>query len=322
MIRNYPFPLFSLLFLSIIFISGCGKKDTALREERRQIPQGLILEKIISGEILGKRLSRPFGVAADAFNNIYLVDAGNHRLIKFNHEFEPIGEAGGFGSGDGFLNNPSYIAVGNDLDLYVSDVNNQRIACFNTRMNFVENIEYFDSEDPLKFGRPAGVATTSFGELFVVDEENSKIAIFENYSSFNHFVGDSVEAYFSPLLTPSAIAVDGQGNIYVTDPGNSNIAFFDDYEDYLGEFGNVELKNPSGIDIDAVGNIWVVDSDLPAIICIGASGRVLLNRGTSGDDTDFGFNQPFDLAVLDSGYLAVSDSGNDRLLVYKIVYSE
>ncbi|UCD95437.1 MAG: hypothetical protein JSU69_05140, partial [Candidatus Zixiibacteriota bacterium] len=90
-------------FISLLF--GCNK-DIKTGPESKIVtkPLGLVLEGMIEGEVLGQRLSRPSGIAADISGNLFVVDAGNNRLLKFDSEFKALREAGGFGSFEGLLN--------------------------------------------------------------------------------------------------------------------------------------------------------------------------------------------------------------------------
>ena len=52
------------------------------------VPVALVVERVISGDILGKPLRRPFGLAVDVRGHVYVSDAGNSRIIKFNTDMD------------------------------------------------------------------------------------------------------------------------------------------------------------------------------------------------------------------------------------------
>jgi streptogramin lyase len=301
---------------------GCGRKGGS-QAETLNIPKpiGLVLEKKITGVVLGRNLSRPHGVTSDDYGRLFVVDAGNNRLLKLDRDFGPVREAGGFGSSEGLLSSPTYIAIDNNLNLYVSDAGNQRISIYDAGLNFVESIDLIDPDDPMKFGRPAGLAVDNHGELMLADPDKSRVAVFDNLMTFDRYMGD-IDSYSGLLLTPQAIADESGGNIIVADPGRSRLVRFDVYGIYLAEFGEGNLDKPSGIDVDSFGNIWVIDAGLSAVICFSSDGKKIFSVGSPCGEGDYCFSQPRDLTVLPGNRLGISDTGHDRLLIYRVLYPE
>jgi len=319
---RYILRLLILPLITISLLIGCGLlKKSQPTSETKPGPIALVPERNIEGVVLGKELSRPFGIVSDNIGHLYVVDAGNSRLLEFDTDLKPIREAGGFGRVEGLLNSPTYMALDNNLNLYISDAGNQRISIFDTRLNFVDNINLIDPDDPFKFGRPAGLTINDYGELLMVDPDNSRIAIFNNFANFDRFLGDT-ESYIGLLLTPSAIDMDQEGNFIVSDIGNSKLVSFDSYGIYLSGIGSENVVRPSGIDIDRFGNIWVVDAGLPAVLCFNRRGDLLFSVGDYGSYGNYSFNQPQDLTLLPKDRIVVCDTGNDRLLIYRILYPE
>lgn len=315
---KYPF-LFSIF---IIVTVGCHRMSKSGQESKTaQRPLGIVLEKTIDGDVLGQRLSRPCGIVSDNTGNIFLVDSGNNRILKLDRNLEPVREAGGFGGSEGLLNSPTYLAIDNNLSLYVSDAGNQRISIFDSRLHYVSKIDLVDPDDPLKFGRPSGVMINDYGELWVADADNSRIPVFNSYGNFDRFVGD-VEAYSGLLLTPTGIERDNNGNAFVSDVGNSRLIKFNSFGVHLANIGEDVLDKPSGIAIDWHGNIWVVDAGLPAVLCFDRKGNLLYSEGRYGKEGDYSLSQPCDLTILPDGRIVVSDTGNSRLLIYRILYPE
>lgn len=311
-----------LAFLVLALLAGCGQNGRSGPESKvAHRPTALVLENTIEGTILAQKLSDPFGIASDNAGNIFLVDAGNNRLLRFDSDFQPIREAGGFGSSEGLLNSPTFIAVDNDLNLYVSDGGNQRISIFNARLNFVDIIDLIDPDDPLRFGRPSGLVVDDYGELWVSDPDNFRVSVFTSSFNFDRFVGD-METYSGLLLTPRAIAKDSDGRLIVSDEGRSSLYGFNSFGTYLFDFGKDILKKPSGLDHDQYGNIWVIDSEQPAILCFSHNGELLYSVGSFGKADHYSFNHPRDLTIMPGNRLAISDTGNDRILVYKILFLE
>ncbi len=81
----------------------------------------------------------PEGVAIDHKGNVYVVDAGNHRVQKFDDAGNFILKFGRHGEYEGQFDNPTDVCIhGNRV--YVTDTGNNRIAAFDDSGNFIKNI--------------------------------------------------------------------------------------------------------------------------------------------------------------------------------------
>ena len=313
---------FCLLLAALVSIAGCGPKVRPGEESKSEkVPYALVYENQISGTVFGQNISDPMGLEVDNAGNIYLVDAGNNRLIKFDRELNPVRETGGYGISETLFNSPAYAALDNNLNLYVSDEGNQRISIYDTRLNYVDMISLIDDEDPARFGPPGGLAINDYGELWVSDPDNSRIVVFDSNTEFNRFVGD-VETYSGLLLTPRAIARGSKGKLLVSDEGKRRVYVFDSFGLYLFDFGYDVFKRPSGLTTDALGHIWVTDSRQSTLYCFDSEGYLIYSLGVQGTAGEYSFNKPEDVAVLPGNRIAVSDTGNDRVMIYKILYPE
>lgn len=311
--------IFLLLF--IVFLNaGCRQgRDYAGEEIKSPQPSGLQLEKTISDKVLRLKISRPCGVAVDINDNLYLVDSGNDRIIKFDSNFNPLRDAGGYGFTEGLLSSPSYIAFDNNLNLYISETGNQRISIFDARLNYVDKIELIDTDDPLKYGRPSGIAVNRYGELLVADLDKSRLVLFNNVGAFDKFIAD-VETSSVFVLKPGGMTFGRNGDILLCDGGNALVRIFDEIGTHVDNIGRDYLTKPSGVTVDAQGRIWVADSGDNSIYCFDYRGGLLYSSAATGPTGGVNLNKPLDLAVTSNNRLIVSDSGNDRVLVFKIIY--
>ncbi|MBN2226911.1 MAG: NHL repeat-containing protein [candidate division Zixibacteria bacterium] len=304
----------------VLLLLSCGPRPG---QETRPVatPLGLILETVIEGTVLSRSLSQPKGVTVDNTGAVYVVDAGNNRIIRFSRDMQALRDVGGFGTAEGLLKWPTYITADRNLNLYVSEEGNQRISVFDTHLNFGYLIDLVDPEDPLKYGRPAGIAISEFGEVLVADRDNSRIAVFNSFSNFDRFVGGA-ETSAGYLLKPTGIYLLPDNTILTCDNGNAKIEKFDAFGIYMSSFGGGYLNDPSGITVDDHGNIWVVDRDPAALCCFDGQGNALY-IGERGRDAAFDkMEEPFDVAALPGSRLIVSDVKGDRLLVYHILYQD
>lgn len=311
-----------LLALQGLISAGCRPKSGP-GEEAPSVgkPYAIIYENRIMADVIGQKLSDPIGLASDDAGNLYVVDAGNNRLVKFDRELKPMRETGGYGISETLFNSPNYISIDNNLNLYIADAGNRRISIYDSRLNYVNMIDFFDADDPARFGRPGGLAINDYGELWISDPDNSRVAVFDSNTEFDRFVGD-VRTYSGLLLTPGAAARGLKGRILVSDEGKGRVYVFDSFGIYLFDFGYDVFKRPAGLKVDRYGNIWVVDSKLSSVFCFDRDGILLYSVGEYGTTGEYELNQPGDVALLPGDRIAVSDTGNDRIMIYKIIYPE
>ena len=122
------------------------------------------------------------------------------------------------------------------------------------------------------------------------------------------------------LLNPAGMTSDRQDRTLVCDKGNKIIKIYDSFGIFLDEFGNRFLKSPSGISIDNKGNIWVLDSKQPGLFCFDPEGYLIYSTESLDYTKNYDFKNPTDLTITPDNKLIISDSGNDRLVVFQILY--
>ncbi|MBU0983177.1 MAG: NHL repeat-containing protein [candidate division Zixibacteria bacterium] len=279
----------------------------------------MIVEKEISGRVLGRELQTPTGVAVSKRGTLYAVDAGNNRIIRFAEEFNAAVEIGGFGRQAGLLDRPTYLSIDNDLNLWVSDVGNRRIVRFDAELRFVDEIRLTDEEDQLKFGESRGVIGTRFGEVWIADYTNSRLAIFDHVGQFDRFAGE-YGSDAGPLLRPEKMILTPEDTFVVCDAGNRRLVLFDEYGNSAGEMYPRIFDYPCSVDIDERRQLWVVDRDKSRITCLRMNGEVLLTVGPVIPGAARPLSSPEDIAVAADGRLIIADTGNNRLLVCRVAY--
>jgi len=310
--------LLSLFFLSC---SGGGPGSSGDPGKPARAPIRLEFEKEISGRVLGYDLNYPSGVAVDAAGNVYIDDTGNHRIIKIDTELEPIGEYGGYGGGIGQFISPEDIIIDRGLNVYILDTGNRRVVHLDAGLNYVDEIIPRDDTGEIisNAAKLSGIHISSLGEITVADYDNSRLLRMDNFNRFSRYIGDFGYGR-GALLSPLGIAGDADGRLYIADAGNGRIAVYDDYGNYLYQFGAADLSRPAAVAISSYGSVWVADKDTRRLYAFSRSGDIMFSVGADEGRDVFDFSDVESLAVSKDGRLFVADSGNNRIMVYSIIY--
>ena len=194
------------------------------------------------------QLYNPSGIAADAAGNIYISDAGNHRIRKVNTSgiistVAGIGSGGFYGDGGqataAQLYNPVGIAIDPSGNLYIADMLNNRVRKVNAA-GIISTIAgsatpgyYGDGTTATTAGLhdPAYVAISSIGNLYISDATNhcvrkvNSAGIISTFAGNNTpgFSGDGGLATAAELYDPYGLHVDGVENVFIADEANHRV---------------------------------------------------------------------------------------------------
>ena len=203
------------------------------------------------------KMNGPSGVTVDQFGRLFVADANNHRVLRFdNAAFKSNGA-----SADGVLGQPHFTT---------SNANTNADG-----MNY-----------------PYDVAINPQGTLFVCDNLNNRILRFDNAASKsngasadgvlgqNDFTSNIYAVAQSRMYSPQGISLDAKGHLFVADGNNNRVLIFNaaagkqngaNADAVLGQSdftsgGNSvisqnTLSQPNGVGVDTVNNkLWVVDT--------------------------------------------------------------
>ena len=201
-----------------------------VEQEKRGIsvfdPQGKRLRFITHPSI-----ERPSGIALDRERGkIYLADSAHtkseeHTVKVFNMAGELVGTLGkGRGEESGQFLFPTYLALDQKGNLYVTDTLNSRVQVFDADGKYVKTIGQRGSAWGM-FDKPKGVALDSFGNVYIADSGWSNVQIFNQKGQVLLFFGGRGPIP-GMLKNPTAIAIDKSNRIYVGDYLNHRVEVY------------------------------------------------------------------------------------------------
>ena len=278
------------------------------------------------------------GIAIDKSNHLYVADFANNRVLGFTNAasfangapaFLVIGQLDFFHSScnqGGPLNAatlcfPESAATDSVGNLYVSDLNNNRVLEYNTPFSqgktqgFTANRVYGQGGSFTTGGcnqnglsanslcGPRGLALDTHNNLYIADASNNRVLVYMGTSptATKEFGQDATGINFttntlnknglgqSSLWNPWGVATDGKNNVYIADRQNSRVLEFN------------ETANPP--------------ANFTANVVFGQNG-FNLSFCNPGGTTANTLCTPHKLTLDGQSNLYIADAGNNRVLEY------
>lgn len=249
------------------------------------------------------KLNEPYGVKLDAEGNLFLVDRLNYRVRRVDAKTGIITTVAGTGksgySGDGgpgheaMLREPNGIAFDSKGQLYIADVQDQRIRVLDPTTGTIDTFcgtgekKHTGDGGPYKQASILGaraVAVGPDGSIFICEREGNSIrridfetGTIERYAGTGKkgYTGDGGPALQATFNGPKELDVDRDGNVYVVDTENQAIRRIDAKTGVIttvagtGKRGNTgdggsatkaTLGRPHGVAVGPDGAIYIGDT--------------------------------------------------------------
>jgi sugar lactone lactonase YvrE len=189
--------------------------DNALHIARRYSREGVVTLTLgqvgkAGGGMTGLR--SPDDLVFDSKGQIYVADAGNKRIVKFDADGKYLAEWGGGGKEPGKFATAHGLAIDSKDRIYVADRGNNRVQVFSNDGKFLAEWK--------AAGNPFGLLVTSEG-LIVADGDAHRLTLLD-------LDGKLLGAWGTPdtLKLPHLMAQGVDGTVYVTEVNGKRIQRF------------------------------------------------------------------------------------------------
>jgi DNA-binding beta-propeller fold protein YncE len=208
------------------------------------------------------QFNEPSGISTDRDGNVYVADAWNGRIQKFdakgNYKLEIGGTKGGFYS-------PRNVSVNKYGIVYVADTGTSRIHRFDTDGNRLGNPVGGSGKSLGKFSEVFGIAFDSKGRVYAADFGGRRIEVFSSDLAPQAQIKVKSWEVNQPLWP--MLAVDSKDRLYAVSSGTQEIVVFDTTGKKIKQIGIIKndekdkplFSNPLGIAVDSMDNIYITE---------------------------------------------------------------
>ncbi len=192
-------------------IRRIGRDSGKVSAKQRSLVAGVSTHGRAAGTLPAGAL--PAGAAAAAAPGHAPNGSSEPRDLVANRGVEP-----------GEFRYPSFVAVGPDGTLYVTDGLNSRVQAFDRDGRFVRQFGELGS-GPGTFARPKGIAVDSEGHVYVADAVFNNVQIFDQEGRLLLAFGQAGRGE-GDLDLPLGLFIDRNDRIYVADRTNNRLQIF------------------------------------------------------------------------------------------------
>ena len=191
----------------------------------------------------------PQGIAVDAFQNVFVADTGNRRIVEIPSDTHlgPATPLFQYPGAPTFVN-PVAVAVDGKNNLYIADTGNAtgQIVKVPPGGGDLQNIPTALNVPAASVGnsltKPNGLAVDGAGNVYVSDSGTN--LVYEAPSGTGPAASEFALTSFTGLKAPAGIAVDQNGNLYLADSGNGRV-LFDNRQNVVVQFGTQPQNQPA-----------------------------------------------------------------------------
>jgi DNA-binding beta-propeller fold protein YncE len=147
---------------------------------------------VLPGAADGRAVSRPAGMARDAFGRWFISDEIGHRVMRFAPDGSWLGAEGSLGSDASQFRRPGAVALMGTLEIIVLDRENRRVVRYD-HLGHLQGvlIDFTDATLDQLLGRvdPGDLATDRGGAIAIVDRDVDRLLLFDFSGNYLRTVG-------------------------------------------------------------------------------------------------------------------------------------
>ena len=243
---------------------------------------------------------------AGAYGNgkLFVISVNSDRVTVFDENGTTLYSFGSRGSGNGQFESAYGIATadsGNELEIYVSDDQYNRVQVFGEKGNFKRKFSLVN-------GDPRGIAIDDNGSVYVADSAD-RVNVYDRNGTFLRSISGIPGDPWGLSIQGNRLAVGNSGAHYVRiyDVNGTFIKQFGTYGKGVGEF-----DQPRGVSFAPNGDLWVADHVNHRVQIFDGNGTYLRQIGNLAENP--GLSWPSAVAMDLKNYY-FSDTGNHRVVV-------
>jgi DNA-binding beta-propeller fold protein YncE len=255
----------------------------------------------------------PRGVAVDAAGNVYVADAGNHRIVKLGPDGRFLKAWGSQGAGNGQFDEPFDLAVDPQGHIVVVESVGQRLQRFTSEGQF---LAAFGAN--LAMYRPRGMTVDAVGNVYVADTGGVRGLKISPAGELLSQIGGAQQAIGQGQ--PTDVAVAPNGDLYMIEAQNGIIWRVSP----SGEAARGRVTVPAST-LDGPhlawgpdGLLYVTDPEAFRVAIYDADLKAVGQFGAQGDGPAQ-FRKPVGLAVGPDGKVYVVDSPTCRVQAFSAI---
>jgi DNA-binding beta-propeller fold protein YncE len=252
-------------------------------------------------------LVEPCGVAADAFGRIYVTDAAQHRLVRFDAQGAWLSEAGALGSDVGGLRRPAGVTAMGSQGVAVLDRENRRVVLYDLfgRLTGVL-VDLASLEDDLGRVDPVALAADRGGSLHVADADRDRVLVLDFTGAYVRTLGGFGAAGGS-FRGLAALACAPRGQLVTVERTGARVQRLDAGGSPAAVW---PLPAPPGsgslaVAVDDSSRVVVADESAGTLWLFDPAGRLLATRA--------GLAAPRSVAFAPDGTLLVAEAAAGRV---------
>lgn len=207
-------------FSIFLFLSSCSATRPGSDNFKNDIFPGTLKVQREFGNFSDAR-----SVSIDAFENIYILDAGAPGVYKFSNNGDSLRSVLGFGSGHNQFDSPSDIDATLTNSVAIADRNNNRIEIYSKDLTWQTSIRGHEPGSKIQFGYPEVVRAAPAGNMYIIDGENKRALNIQPERGAQQVITSSgTESGIE--MNPVAMTISGNESVMIADTHSGSLISF------------------------------------------------------------------------------------------------